>query len=109
MNQQSDLIIIAILTLHPGAGDAFREYETRAAKILMRYGGAIERTVVVEPAAPQDPVREVHILRFPSLNAFTRYRTDAELAVLANLRAASIADTEVLLGREGPDYMALTC
>jgi len=87
----------------PGAADQFREFETMAARILARYGGVIERTVTVEPSATQEQ-REVHILRFPSKEAFESYRIDPQLASLAELRGSCIAHTEILIGREGPQY-----
>ena len=106
-NERNQLIIVAILTLHSGATDSFREYETKAARVLSRYGGVIERTVVVEPSAPDERMREVHILSFPSEEAFRRYGTDPDLVALAGLRLTSIAHTDVLFGREGPDYTSL--
>jgi len=100
---QEPLLVVAILTVHPGALDQFREFETRAVRILARYGGSMERTVSVEPSVA-DEQREVHLLRFPSKDAFARYRSDEELASLAGLRSASIAHTEILIGRDGPQY-----
>jgi hypothetical protein len=97
------LLVVAILTVRPGAIDKFREFETHAARIVARHGGVIERTVAVEPAVA-DEYREVHLLRFPSRDAFARYRSDRELSSLAELRLASIAHTEILIGREGRRY-----
>lgn len=97
-------MIVAILTPRRGALEQFRAYEAKAAGIMARYEGRIQRTVVVNE---QPPMREVHIVSFPDLDAFQRYRTDPDLAALAEVRAACIEHTELLLGREGPDYMAL--
>jgi uncharacterized protein (DUF1330 family) len=107
-NERNHLIIVAILTLHTGTIESFREYETKAARILSKYGGVIERTVVIEAPSPDERMREVHLLSFPNQESFTRYRSDPDLAALASLRATSIAHTEVLFGREGPDYHALS-
>jgi hypothetical protein len=71
---------------------------------VSRYGGIIERTVLIEPSAAEQRMREVHLLSFPSQEAFEQYRTDAELAELASLRLSCIAHTEILFGQEGPDY-----
>ena len=98
------LVIVAILTPRPGALELFREYETRAARILKRYGGAVERTVVEEDGGAGTPAREVHVITLPDRAAFDRYRTDPELASLSGMRAAAIFRTELLLGRAGPDY-----
>lgn len=105
---ETPVIIVVILTLRTGASDSFREYETQAARIMSRYGGVIERSVVVEPFDDGEPAREVHVLTFPDQERFASYRTDPDLAALAGLRLASITQTEVLIGREGPDYSALT-
>ena len=49
-------------------------------------------------------LREVHIVTFPSDDAFASYRRDPELAPLAALREAAIVETEILVGDDGPDY-----
>lgn len=103
--QQQLLLVVAILTIAPDAVNQFREYETRAARILARYGGVMERTVEVEPSASREYMREVHVLSFPSKEAFASYRIDTELATLAELRAVCIAHTDILIGREGPRYI----
>jgi uncharacterized protein (DUF1330 family) len=100
---QEPLLVVAVLTIVPGAADRFREFETMAARILARYGGVIDRTVTVEPSSSNEE-REVHVLSFPSKEAFANYRLDAELASLAELRSSSIARTEILIGRAGPQY-----
>ena len=103
-NEPNRLLIVAILTIHSGADDSLREYETEAARIMAKYGGVIERTMVVEPPAAEERMREVHLLSFPNHDAFARYRADADLSALAGLRLSCIAHTEILFGREGPNY-----
>src|SRR5262245_23656404 len=105
--RRTPLVIVAILTPHSGSMEVFRAYETKAARILARYGGVIERTVVEEASKPEKPIREVHVVTFPDLEAFDSYRADPDLASLAAMRVASIAHTELLLGHDGPDYMSL--
>ena len=105
---QTPLVIVAILTPPIGSIDVFREYETKAAAVIARHGGVIERTIVEEPSEPGKPVREVHVVTFPGLEAFHRSRAGPDLASLADMRAACIAHTELLLGRDGPDYMAVS-
>ena len=94
------MLLVAILTIRPGRLDAFRAYEARAAAIMARHGGAIERAVFV----PGEPAREVHVVAFPSAAAFAAYRADPALAALAADRDAAIAATEVLAGEPGPGY-----
>ena len=102
--QTNRVLIVAILTPHAGSIDLFRQYETKAAAIIRRYGGTIEQTVTEEPPALGEPSREIHVVSFPDREAFERYRADPDLAALAGMRSASIARTELLVGREGPDY-----
>jgi hypothetical protein len=102
-SEQKPLLVVAILTIAPGAVDQFREFERRAARILSRHGGVMERVVAVEPSIA-DGQREVHLLSFPSKEAFAGYRSDAELASLSELRSACVARTEILIGSEGPQY-----
>ncbi len=99
------LIVVALLTIRPGATDHFHEFELQAARILTRFGAVIERTITLE-ASSSNEQREIHVLCFPSKEAFDAYRIDPELASLAELRAASIAHTELWIGREGPRYSA---
>lgn len=98
--------LIAILTPCSGALESFRRYERKAARIMARHGGAIERTFVEDGTNSAQPGREVHIVSFPDSAAFQRYRSDPDLLALAEERTASIAHTEVIIGREGPNYMA---
>jgi hypothetical protein len=98
--------LIALLYLHPGHGADYERFETEAARIMSRYGGRIERRVVlpVPPlsstaSVPPQP-DEIHLVHFPDAESFARYRTDPELAGLAELRAAAIRDTVVWLGSD---------
>ena len=99
--------ILAILTPRADALETFRQYEIRAAALIARHGGAIEQTILVDGVDAAAPTREVHIIGFPNEAAFRNYRADPKLASLAEMRAASIAETELLIGHVGPDYMAL--
>lgn len=81
----------------------FREFEHQAAAIMARYGGAIERSVVI-PAQGNEMLKEVHIVRFPDENSFLQYRQDRDLAAIAHLREHSVADTQIMAGEDGPIY-----
>jgi uncharacterized protein (DUF1330 family) len=98
------MTLVVILTVRRAELEAFRAFETQAARVMARHGGAIERTVVVTPPEGAEQLREVHIVTFPSAEAFARYREDPALVPLAPLRAASVLGTEVWVGEEGPSY-----
>jgi uncharacterized protein (DUF1330 family) len=102
----NSLQVVVRLWIHPGQQSAFESYERKAVQIMRRYGGSVQQTVRTTEAAPSptDPPFEVHVLEFPSVDAFHSYRSDAELAVLSAERAAVISRTEVILGTVGPKY-----
>lgn len=90
--------LVAILTIKPGAREKFDAYELRAAGIVRRYGGKIEKRVFVSG----EPEREVHFVAFPDEASFTAYRHDIELVSLRADREACILSTELLRGEELP-------
>ncbi|WP_437953341.1 hypothetical protein WME98_23670 [Sorangium sp. So ce296] len=100
--------LVVILTVRCEALDAFRAYERKAAAVMARYGGAIERTVVTAPDSAGLSLKEIHIVTFPDEHAFSAYRRDGELGAVAHLRDASVLQTEILRGEEGPDYHAVS-
>jgi len=101
------MVLVVILTVRREALEAFRAFETKAAAVMARYGGALERAVVIPPEGEAPHLKEVHLVTFPDAQAFAAYRQDGELAAVAHLRQASVVATEVLTGEEGPDYGAL--
>jgi hypothetical protein len=101
---ETRIVIVATLTVRVAALMQFREFERHAARVMARYGGAIERTVFAHVDAAPELAREVHVVTFPSAAAFARYRSDAELAELSALRERSVVSTEIVVGVDGPDY-----
>lgn len=100
------LEVVVSLWIHPGQVAEFEIYEHKAARVMRRYGGVLQKVVRVSNAYPSFDGQpfEVHFLRFPSLEAFHAYRADSELAGLAAERNAAISRTEVWLGEAGPSY-----
>ena len=98
------LVLVVILTVRRAKLAAFRAFERKAAAVMARHGGAIERSVVVGAAGPGGHLREVHIVTFPDQAALAAYRNDAALRAVAHLREASVVETQVLVGEDGPDY-----
>ncbi len=98
------MLLVVILTVRPEALDTFRAFERQAARVMARHGGAIERAVVIPPVQPGAPLKEVHLVAFPSPEAFAAYRADPALHGLASLREAAVLNTEIWAGEEGPRY-----
>lgn len=101
------MTLVVILTVRSEAIEQFHAFERKAAEIMARYGGAIERTVIVSPENASDRFREIHIVTFPDAEAFAAYRADSELRSMGYLREESVIATEILVGEDGPDYHAL--
>jgi uncharacterized protein (DUF1330 family) len=102
------LEVVVSLWIHPGRAAEFEVYEHKAARIMQRYGGVVQKVVRIGNAVPSSKEQpfEVHVLGFPSLDAFHSYRADPELAGLAAERSAAILRTDILLGEAGPTYEA---
>jgi len=98
------LVIVATLTVRVGALAEFREFERHAARVMARYGGAIERTVFAMVEGEPDLAREIHVVTFPNEAAFASYRSDPELTALTPTRDRAVVKTEVVVGVDGPDY-----
>lgn len=96
-----------MLFLHPGARAEFEQFESRAAAVMERHGGRIDRRIAVgSVGGVADPARpdEVHLVTFPDRESFARYRTDPEMNALAELRARAIRKTVVWEGTEVPAF-----
>jgi uncharacterized protein (DUF1330 family) len=96
--------LVAILTVRRQALEQFRAFERHAAEVMRRHGGRIERTVVAAVDGRPDLVKEIHIVTFPSEQAFSDYRNDERLTPFVHLREQSVVHTELLVGEDGPSY-----
>jgi uncharacterized protein (DUF1330 family) len=101
------MTLVAILTVRRAAVETFRTFERRAAAVMMKHGGRMERTVVVDGDSASEVFKEVHIVTFPSEHALAAYRSDAELRELGSLRESAVVHTDLLVGQDGPSYHPL--
>jgi uncharacterized protein (DUF1330 family) len=99
-----EITLVALLFIDPDRRADFERYESRAAVIMRRHGGAIARRISFsEPTDPSQP-DEVHVVTFPDAASFERYRADPDLQALGSLRAAAIRRTVVWRGVEAPGF-----
>ena len=91
------ITIVALLTIRDA--QAFEQFERQAVAIMVEHGGRLDSAFrPAAPASTQAPhVDEVHVLKFPSQEAFERYRLDAQVVALASLREQAIAHTSVYI------------
>jgi hypothetical protein len=97
---EEKLIIVAALFIHPGREAEFEQFETAAESIMRRYGGRIERRIGFGASADLGQPHEVHIVTFPDQRSFERYRADADLQALAELRTRAIRHTTIWIGSD---------
>ena len=98
------VILVASLYIHPGREAEFEEFETAAADIMRRYGGAIDRRIGIGPGDASNLPYEVHVVSFPDDRSFQEYRADVDLQALADLRSRAIRETVVWFGTELPGF-----
>ncbi len=98
------MILIATLTVHPDRIEAFRDYERKAARIMERHGGGIERAIELAPDPEDFYHRETHLVTFPDAKSLEAYRNDPDFKALASTREACILATAIRYGEPGPEY-----
>lgn len=96
--------LVVSLFIHARREADFEQFESAAAAIMRRHGGAIERRVGFAAHAVPGQPHEVHIVTFPDRRSFEQYRGDADLLALADLRARAIRDTIVWTGEDLPNF-----
>jgi uncharacterized protein (DUF1330 family) len=98
------MILLATLTVHPDRVEAFRAFERKAARIMARHGGKIERVIALDPDPEDIFYRETHLVSFPDEAALAAYRNDPEFLALASEREACILATAIRRGKEAVGY-----
>jgi uncharacterized protein (DUF1330 family) len=101
---ESKLTLVVALYVHPDRATEFEQFESAAAAIMRRHGGAIERRIAFVPGAAEDTPHEVHVVTFPDAAAFARYRADSGFQVLADLRERAIRKTVIWTGADLPPF-----
>lgn len=92
--------MVVNLWVRAGQEANFEAYEAKAAFIMGRYGGKVERAIRVRDSAGPDSETpfEVHVLRFDTAADYQAYRADGQLKALAAERAAAIEKMSVFIG-----------
>jgi uncharacterized protein (DUF1330 family) len=82
---------------------AFREFEHGAARVMHKFGGELLATIELDGETPET-VREIHVLSFPSEDAYAAYRAAPDLVPMMPLREKSVTSTKIIKGKPGPRY-----
>jgi uncharacterized protein (DUF1330 family) len=89
------LTLVVLLFVDPERVAEFRDFERRAAAIMSRYDGRIERRLELHPEAGSPRPHELHIVTFPDEEAFEHYRSDPEARALAEVRERVVQRTVI--------------
>ena len=99
------LYILVRLWIHKGREAEFEAYESKASRIMARYGGVIERAIRRAGASNEsDEPFEVHLLSFPTRERYDAYRDDPERRSLSGEREGIVVKTDTFVGTPGPAY-----
>ena len=91
------LTLVLVARIPPDGVERFRRYEDAVLPLVAEHGGRLERRL--RDASGQV---EVHVVAFPSPEAFASYRADPRRAAHAELLEASRAAIEVLAVEDVP-------
>ena len=99
-------MIHILAMLHAGLEgvEGLRAYEARVIPIMREHGGRVLSAFKPEGHEHPDCPDEIHLIEFPSDEAFQSYRDDPQITRLAEMRGISISKTSVYLSEELIDY-----
>ncbi len=98
------IVVVAQLLVVPDGEEEFVEFETKATRVMSRYGGAIERRIALHRDEDSTEPSEIHIVSFPDRDSFESYKRDPELESLRPLRMRAIRETVLWLGEDLPPF-----
>ncbi len=97
------LYLTQLIYLHPGSEAAFDEFEAHAIPAIARYGGTLHLRIRPTPAAVVEAAGEVpyeiHLVSFPTDEAFSRFKEDEERKAFLHLKEQSVRATLLIEGR----------
>lgn len=98
-------MIQIIVLLEIGDPDSFKEFEIKATAIMKKYGGKVISAFCPDKeVSTNDDIGEIHILEFPSIQAFRNYRIDEELKNMQQLRKKAVISTKVYVSDKFVSY-----
>jgi hypothetical protein len=101
------LFILVRLWIHRGLETEFEAYERKVSRIMVRYGGVIERHPDVRRVGrPVGRAFRGPRAQVSESDLYDAYRDDAERRSLSGERDGIITNTDILVGTPGPTYGA---
>ncbi|MGD0679527.1 MAG: DUF1330 domain-containing protein [Polyangiaceae bacterium] len=101
------VFITQLVYLHPGKEGVFEEFEAHALALISKHKG--ELLLRLRPsqecvlAGSIDRPYEIHLVRFPSEEAFDRFAADEERQRFLHLKEEAVRSTLLIHGGNGRD------
>ena len=99
-------MIHVLAMLHAGNEgiEGLQDYESRVIPIMSAHGGRLLSAFRPKGSEHPEIPDEIHLIEFPSEEAFQAYRSDPEVARLAERRGVVISKTAIYVSEELLDY-----
>lgn len=90
-----------LLYIKPGQYETFEAYENNVLPLLPVYNGILERRLKTDKTADETEVPdEIHILSFPSMKDFDRYRNDDRRKQYLDMFQQSVVKAMLIKGKD---------
>ena len=96
--------VLAIIHARKKGTGALRDYEAKVIPVLEEHGGKLLAAFKPRGHENSEYPDEIHLIEFPSEDAFQSYRADPRVAALSEYRRAAIAETKVFISEEIINY-----
>ena len=101
-------MIHVLAMIHAGAGgiQGIRDYEGSVIPVMRDHGGRLLSAFRPRNREDSDCPDEIHLIEFPSEQAFEAYRSDPHVTALSGLRQSAISRATVFVSEELVAYSA---
>lgn len=100
----TDVKVLVMLYAGPDGLEALAAFESKAITLVEKHHGRLETAFRPETSANPDQPDEIHLLEFPSSQAFENFKSDPAHNLLANERRRAISKTTVIMSGQIIDY-----
>lgn len=93
----SEVYFLVSVFVRPGQAETLRQYEQAAVRVMAQHGGRFVRVFrPLHPGEDEATPDEIHLLAFPSEEAFAAFRADEGLRPYYSLRDQAVHQAALL-------------
>jgi uncharacterized protein (DUF1330 family) len=96
--------VLAIIHAGENGTEELQKYEAQVMPILEKHGGKLLSAFKPRGHENGDSPDEIHLIEFPSQEAFQSYRADPGVAALSECRQSAISETTVYVSEQFVSY-----